>query len=223
MAVALSSGNIQAQETSLFTQYHQNKYFYNPAYAGYHGYSVAHLVYRKQWSGIEGAPETMLFSFQTPFSKMMGAGMRIFRDNTGVVSRTGAQASYAYGVKFDDDNQLHFGLSLGTLVNSVRWELLSGSDLQDQAIYRLNNSFVVDGAFGAYYNFKGLEVSFAFPQLFNRSLREENLNTTSPFRYINQSVATVSYRVELPSSQLSITPMILHRFGTFCYPKSRTV
>lgn len=211
---------VKAQETSLFTQYHQNKYFYNPAYAGYHGYSVAHLVYRKQWSGLEGAPETMLFSFQTPFSKAMGAGMRIFRDNTGVVSRTGAQASYAYGVKFDEDNQLHFGLSLGTLVNSVRWELLSGSDLQDQALYRLNNSFVVDGAFGAYYNFKGLEVSFAFPQLFNRSLREENLNSTSPFRYINQSVAAVSYRVELPNSQLSITPMVLHRFGTFAIQKA---
>jgi type IX secretion system PorP/SprF family membrane protein len=220
LVASLPLQGVKAQETSLFTQYHQNKYFYNPAYAGYHGYSVAHLVYRKQWSGIEGAPETMLFSFQTPFSKAMGAGMRIFRDNTGVVSRTGAQASYAYGVKFDEDNQLHFGLSLGTLVNSVRWELLSGSDLQDQALYRLNNSFVVDGAFGAYYNFKGLEVSFAFPQLFNRSLREENLNATSPFRYINQSVAAVSYRVELPSSQLSITPMVLHRFGTFAIQKA---
>ncbi|MCU0393371.1 MAG: PorP/SprF family type IX secretion system membrane protein [Thermoflexibacter sp.] len=215
-----ASKSAYSQETSLFTQYHQNKYFYNPAYAGYHGYSVAHLVYRKQWSGIEGAPETMLFSFQSPFSKNMGMGARIYRDNTGVVSRTGAQASYAYGVKFDDDNQLHFGLSIGTLVNSVRWELLSGSDLQDQALYRLNNSFVVDGAFGAYYNFKGLELSFAFPQLFNRSLREENLNSNSAFRYINQSVAAVSYRFDLIDSRLSLTPMVLHRFGSFAIQRA---
>jgi type IX secretion system PorP/SprF family membrane protein len=220
IVTSMSYTSAYAQETSLFSQYHQNKYFYNPAYAGYHGYSVAHLVYRKQWSGIEGAPETTLFSFQTPFSKTMGVGTRIFRDNTGVISRTGAQVSYAYGVKFDEDNQLHFGLSIGTLVNSVRWELLSGSDLQDQALFRLNNSFVVDGAFGAYYNFKGLEVSFAFPQLFNRSLREENLSSNSVFKYLNQSVAAASYRFSLMNNRLSLTPMVLHRFGSFAIQKA---
>jgi type IX secretion system PorP/SprF family membrane protein len=203
------------QETSLFTQYGQNKYFYNPAYAGYHGYSVAHLVYRKQWSGFEGAPETMLFSFQSPIAKTMGIGGRIFRDNTGIISRTGAQASYAYGVNFDDDNQLHFGLSVGALVNSVRFDILSNNDLQDQTLYRLNNSFVLDGAFGAYYRFKGLEVGFALPQLFNRSLREQSTTSGSVFRYINQSVVTASYRFELMNGDLAITPMILHRFGSF--------
>lgn len=204
-----------AQETSLFTQYGQNKYFYNPAYAGYHGYSVAHMVYRKQWSGFEGAPETMLFSFQSPVAKTMGMGGRIFRDNTGIISRTGAQASYAYGVSFDDDNQLHFGISVGALVNSVRFDMLSNNDLQDQTLYRLNNSFILDGAFGAYYRFKGLEVGFALPQLFNRSLREQTTSSGSVFRYINQSVVTASYRFDLMNSDLSITPMILHRFGSF--------
>ncbi len=213
--VSLATNSIYAQETSLFTQYAQNKYFYNPAYAGYHGYSVAHLVYRKQWSGFDGAPETMLFSFQSPLKKTMGVGGRIFRDNTGVVSRTGAQASYAYGVNFDDNHQLHFGLSVGAMVNSIRWDILSANDQQDQALYRLNNSFVLDGAFGAFYRFKGLELSFAFPQLFNRSLREQTTTSNSVFRYINQSIAAVSYRFDLMGGDLAVTPMVLHRFGTF--------
>lgn len=204
-----------AQETSLFTQYTQNKYFYNPAYAGYHGYAVGHLVYRKQWSGFDGAPETMLFSFQSPVAKIMGVGGRIFRDNTGVVSRTGAQASYAYSVNISDDQQLHFGLSVGALVNSVRWDALSANDRQDPTLYRLNNSFVLDGAFGAYYRLKGLEVSFAFPQLFNRSLREQSTTSSSVFRYVNQSVAAVSYHFDLIGGDLSVTPMLLHRFGSF--------
>jgi len=209
-----------AQETSLFTQYTQNKYFYNPAYAGYHGYAVGHLVYRKQWAGFDGAPETMLFSFQSPVAKTMGVGGRIFRDNTGVVSRTGAQVSYAYGVNIDKNQQLHFGMSVGTLVNSVRWDILSANDQQDQSLYRLNNSFVLDGAFGAFYRFKGLEVSFAFPQLFNRSLREQNTTSTSVFRYVNQSIAAISYRFDLMQGDLSVTPMLLHRFGTFAIQKS---
>ncbi|TAH23024.1 MAG: type IX secretion system membrane protein PorP/SprF [Cytophagales bacterium] len=209
-----------AQETSLFTQYTQNKYFYNPAYAGYHGYAVGHLVYRKQWAGFDGAPETMLFSFQSPVAKTMGVGGRIFRDNTGVVSRTGAQVSYAYGVNIDDNQQLHFGISVGTLVNSVRWDILSSNDQQDQTLYRLNNSFVLDGAFGAFYRLKGLEVSFAFPQLFNRSLREQSTSSNSVFRYINQSVAAVSYRFDLMQGNLSLTPMLLHRFGAFAIQKT---
>jgi type IX secretion system PorP/SprF family membrane protein len=213
--LSLVANSIYAQETSLFTQYAQNKYFYNPAYAGYHGYSVAHLVYRKQWSGFEGAPETMLFSFQSPVKKTMGVGGRVFRDNTGVVSRTGAQASYAYGVNFDDNHQLHFGLSVGAMVNSIRWDILSSNDQQDQSLYRLNNSFVLDGAFGAFYRFKGLELSFAFPQLFNRSLREQTTTSSSVFRYVNQSIAAVSYRFDLMGGDLALTPMVLHRFGTF--------
>lgn len=216
LAVTFSYG----QETSLFTQYTQNKYFYNPAYAGYHGYAVGHLVYRKQWSGFDGAPETMLFSFQSPVAKTMGVGGRIFRDNTGVVSRTGAQASYAYGVEIDDNQQLHFGLSVGALVNNVRWDMLSANDQQDQTLYRLNSSFVLDGAFGAFYRLKGLEVSFAFPQLFNRSLREQNTTSNSIFRYVNQSIATISYRFDLMNGSLSLSPMLLHRFGTFAVQKA---
>ncbi|WP_448519188.1 PorP/SprF family type IX secretion system membrane protein [Rhodoflexus sp.] len=201
---------LYAQETALFSLYQQNRYFYNPSFVGFDG-NIMHFMYRNQWSGVQGAPENIMFTYQNAFSPSMGIGGRVYRDNAGVLSRTGAQMSYAYGVDFSRYSRLTFGMSIGAMLNNVRWDNLEGSDAIDPALYRINNTAVVDGAFGFNFALHNLNIGFAFPQLFNRNIRE---GTGSDFvRYANHSVATVSYRIPVAAGKFVLTPLVLYRIG----------
>lgn len=210
LSASLLSLNVWAQETALFSLYQQNRYFYNPSFAGTDG-NIMHLLYRNQWSGVQGAPENMMFTYQNALTSNMGIGGRIYRDNAGVLNRTGAQLSYAYGVDLSRFSRLTFGLSAGALLNNVRWDNLEGNDAIDPAVQRINNTTVLDGAFGFNFAWRNLNVGFAFPQLFNRSMRR---GMSSDFvRYANHSVATLSYRINIAEGKFALTPLVLYRIG----------
>ena len=51
-----------AQQDPEYTQYMYNTMAVNPAYAGSTGTIEAALLYRSQWVGMPGAPETQSFS-----------------------------------------------------------------------------------------------------------------------------------------------------------------
>ena len=53
-----------AQQDPHYTQYMFNTMSINPAYAGSTGSLQALLLYRSQWVGVDGAPETQNFSMQ---------------------------------------------------------------------------------------------------------------------------------------------------------------
>lgn len=82
----------------------------NPAYAGSRGVTTATALYRKQWLGIEGAPETQTISFDTPLAnEKVGLGFQAFNDAVGVTKTTGFFATYAYRILMDNST-LGFGI-----------------------------------------------------------------------------------------------------------------
>ena len=58
-----------AQQKPYYTQYILNNYILNPALSGIENYTDVKLSYRKQWAGIDGAPETIYFSAHAPIGK----------------------------------------------------------------------------------------------------------------------------------------------------------
>lgn len=58
-----------AQQLPQYTQYVFNSFLINPAVAGIENYTDVKLGYRKQWSGINGAPQTRFFSVNMPLGK----------------------------------------------------------------------------------------------------------------------------------------------------------
>lgn len=211
-ALCLSFTSAKAQETSLFTQYYLNPYFFNPSFAGSHGYGIAHLIYRNQWAGFEGAPETFMGTWQMPVTETMGLGARIYRDNTGIFRRTGGQASYAFGVKFSENSHLRFGLSAGVENNNIDFSQLSFADQMDPALYTFDNSWAVDGSFGVHYVNGNLTVGFAMPQLLKRNVTVESDN--SLFAYANHTVTSLAYRVDF-GGNMSLEPLVLFKIGSY--------
>lgn len=64
-----AAGSLMAQQKPYYTQYILNNYILNPALSGIESYTDIKLSYRKQWTGIEGAPVTTYFSMQGPIGE----------------------------------------------------------------------------------------------------------------------------------------------------------
>ncbi|RZL50787.1 MAG: type IX secretion system membrane protein PorP/SprF [Pedobacter sp.] len=60
---------VVGQETPRSTQYVFNNYLLNPALSGIDSYVDLKLGYRKQWSGLDGAPSTQYLSLSAPLGE----------------------------------------------------------------------------------------------------------------------------------------------------------
>ncbi len=102
LSLLVVSGICQAgfgQQQRLYTMFMYNKLGLNPGYAGYHEHGCVTAIYRNQWLGLEGAPESQDLSFHTPFGgKRIGFGLNLARETIGISSQTTLDAIYAYKV-----------------------------------------------------------------------------------------------------------------------------
>ena len=66
LAFVVAASTLFGQQEAQFTQYMYNKLPVNPAYAGARGVPSLTAIYRSQWIGFDGAPQSALVSFNGP-------------------------------------------------------------------------------------------------------------------------------------------------------------
>jgi len=103
-----------AQQNSQFTQYMYNMSALNPAYAtAEEGQINFGGLYRAQWVGSVGGPQTGTFFVHSPLIKNVEAGLSVVNDRIGdVVNETNVFADFAYVLDLGK-NKLSFGLKGG--------------------------------------------------------------------------------------------------------------
>lgn len=107
--------SLSAQQDSQYTQYMYNTVSINPAYAGNRGVFSAFGVYRTQWVGLDGAPETLNFSVNTPTGfERVGVGLSFTSDRIGPSSENIITADFSYTIPINRwGTKLSFGLKAG--------------------------------------------------------------------------------------------------------------
>nr|WP_298794169.1 type IX secretion system membrane protein PorP/SprF [uncultured Allomuricauda sp.] len=106
--------SIQAQKEPLYTQYMYNIGSFNPAYVGTVESPEIAGLYRAQWVDIPGAPTTIRFGVNVPFTnEKSGLGLNVVQDELGPSKQTYANLSYSYEVNLSDDTKLSFGMVAG--------------------------------------------------------------------------------------------------------------
>jgi type IX secretion system PorP/SprF family membrane protein len=94
-----TSLRLEAQQEARISQFMFNQLYFNPAYAGAAEKPCVSGLYRQQWLGLEGAPETQLVSFHTPlFQQRVGLGVNLSRQAIGVTRQVTAEMAYAYRI-----------------------------------------------------------------------------------------------------------------------------
>ena len=107
-----------AQQTYIYTNYNLNKVIYNPAFCGLEDFAEAGFNIRNQWSGLDGAPQTQIFTINGPIkNKNMGLGGNVFSDQLGAESRIGLSFNYSYSLKLNDDLNLSATVGLNSTLN----------------------------------------------------------------------------------------------------------
>ncbi|WGK64629.1 PorP/SprF family type IX secretion system membrane protein [Croceiramulus getboli] len=169
-----------AQQDPIFTQYMYNLSVINPAYATSNE-GVINLggLYRTQWTGIEGAPQTATFFAHTPINDRVEIGISFVHDEIGdVLSQTGVFADFAYKLRVSEFGRLALGLKAGATFFSTDFngfQLGSGDITTDPAFAANANETFPNVGIGAFYYGDNYYVGLSAPNLLNNThLEEEN-------------------------------------------------
>ncbi len=141
-----------AQQIPLKSLYLYNRLSYNPAEAGTRDYIPVYLSARRQWIGIEDAPEIQDVSLHAPIGSKLGVGIQLYNETTGVTDRTGGNLAFSYRIKTSQKGNLSFGLSAMFTQYSFDREKIVTQNPNDQALINNNLSyFIPDASFGLNY------------------------------------------------------------------------
>lgn len=155
---------MHGQQDPQYTQYMYNMNVINPAYAGSKENLSFGLLYRTQWSGLDGAPKTGTFFGHLPVGEKVGLGLSVIADEIGPVKETNAYADFSYTLRLGGEHNLAFGIKAGATFHKLG---LGDIDLIDPADPFFNN---VDGVTpnvgaGVFYYTDNYYLAFSVPNI----------------------------------------------------------
>lgn len=167
-----------AQQGIQYTQFMFNKLQFNPAYAGTKGHLALAAFYRKQWLGIQRAPQSAtLNAHGAVLDNRLGLGLSLSYDEIGFSNRVNIETNYAYIIKFKNRSFLSLGLRGSAYWNQIRWEEADMIDRFDAAIPQSTTSSILPnfGA-GVYYQARQWYIGLSVPHIF-RNRGDFNITT----------------------------------------------
>lgn len=153
--IGIISTGVMAQQDAQYTQYMYNTLSVNPAYAGSRGQLSFAGLYRSQWVGLDGAPETFTLNLHSPIqNSRLGYGISIVNDNIGdgVVQETYLDAVVSYTIDVSMDAKLSFGLKAGGNMLSLDFNGLRNFDQEVVNQNNIDNRFTPNFGLGIYYH-----------------------------------------------------------------------
>ena len=165
-----SEVNIQAQQSSLFSQNMYNPLRINSAYAGTKEGFVLVGMGRMQWLGVEDSPNTATLSLHGPIFENMGLGMTLTHDVIGPVEQTIATINYSYQIDVTFDSRLSFGINAGFSLMNMDLTKKDAYDPGDPQIYSLDNQFFPNVGVGIYYYSYDGYIGLSAPRLLEPKL-----------------------------------------------------
>ena len=167
----LCSISLHAQNEPSFTQYMFNESFINPAYAGSHEYFSATGLYRNQWVGIEGSPNTETFSIHAPVAKRkLGLGLSVMNESIGVSHQLMIKGNFAYRILMPT-SVFAFGLQAG-FVNHQEdlMEIHTTVSGDNQFSSNVREYFLPNAGFGMYFKTDRFYAGFSIPRLLENKI-----------------------------------------------------
>ncbi|MFC4721074.1 type IX secretion system membrane protein PorP/SprF [Geojedonia litorea] len=131
-----------AQQDPQYTQYMYNTLSVNPAYAGQRQVLSVTGLYRTQWVGIDGAPETQTFAVHTPLrNEKLGLGLSVVNDALGPATESYIDANFSYTLLVNKAlTKLSFGVKAGMHLLQTDWS--KGKYKNPDAVFNENMSLI---------------------------------------------------------------------------------
>ncbi len=203
-----------AQQDPIYSQFMYNGLAINPAVAGSAETLSANALYRRQWIGITGAPETQTLNVDAPvYKKKLGLGLSIINDKVGVTQNLVVNTLYAYRIQFQRST-LSIGLQAG--VDNYRADFTSvetGSQTGTDDAFGSNVNLVhFNFGSGLYYYSKRLYVGFSVPHILNQSQDGMNSQGGTQSRQYRHYFLTAGYVFDI-GDDFKIRPSTLFKLA----------
>ncbi|HEX2920044.1 MAG TPA: type IX secretion system membrane protein PorP/SprF [Bacteroidales bacterium] len=202
-----------SQTPPIVDQYVVNPVLINPAATGLRGAISFAALYRKQWVGIKGAPETLMFLAEAPFSgSKTGVGLQVISDKYGVTRENSIASTYSYRIDINEGS-ISLGLKAGILTSNTTWSELTALDPGDDLLLIDSKTFLVpDFAFGAYYSSEKNYAGFSIPRLLQYEFNSEKNKYSIKINPLRYDLLFQAGHVFEPAPNLKFQPSLLLLF-----------
>ncbi len=175
IVVLLIATQMYGQQDPQYTQYMYNMNVINPAYAGSRENLSFGLIYRSQWTGIDGAPQTGTFFGHLPVGEKVGLGLSVISDQIGPVKETNAYADFSYTLRLGGAHRLAFGVKAGATFHDIGLAGIDLIDPTDPFFQNINTTTPNIGA-GLFYYTDNYYLSLSVPNILNSVHLDANGN-----------------------------------------------
>lgn len=208
----LTSSSLLAQQESMITFYRNHLNLVNPAYVGVEGESSIQSTIRKQWTGVQDAPETQAFSFMAPLGeKKFSLGISFVHDKVFIEKQTFFAIDLAYDVKLSDKLDLYMGVKVGGNNYEVNTSGLQTYNFVVDPSLQSFSRFNPNIGMGFYLKHDKYYVSLSTPKMLNteRARNEDGYATVSTDRV--HWYMSSGYNFKL-STSVDLLPSVMLRY-----------
>lgn len=204
--------SVTAQQDAQYTQYMYNTLSINPAYAGSRDVLSVVGLFRSQWVGLDGAPNTGTFSIHSPVGERVGLGLNIIRDEIFIAQETYFNANFSYSFNVSDTGKLALGISAGGQLFDIDFRrantgAFNPGDPNAQPL--VDNRFSPQVGIGSFYYTNKFYVGLSVPDLLETEHFDESQSTNSSTATERMNFYLMSgYTFDL-SSDLKFKPAFL--------------
>jgi type IX secretion system PorP/SprF family membrane protein len=212
----------KAQQDPAYSMYMFNGLFINPAYAGSHEVISLMGIYRDQWVGIQGAPQTANVSVHSPLRRDQYAlGLTVSNDNLGFSNTLNFTPSFAYRLRLPNDIRLSFGVQAAfAYYYQNNGKAQTVDNLPDNSFGLNEKLFVPNFGAGIYAYGKRFFIGFSVPHLLPSGLgRKITVVTGNQLiaKMYNQYIFTAGYVFGKDAAIVKFRPTILMKYQQGLY------
>lgn len=168
-----------SQQDSQYTQYMYNTNNVNPAYAGSRDVLSIFGMYRTQWVGLDGAPDTGVFSLHSPVSERVGLGLTFVNDRIGASDESTMSIDFSYSIPVSDDYKLAFGLKGTAHLLNVDYSKLNWYNPNDPLNNNIQNRFSPNVGAGVYLYSEKFYVGLSVPNILETKHYDDDVRMTT--------------------------------------------
>jgi type IX secretion system PorP/SprF family membrane protein len=203
IVIMCACSGLTAQHNSSYSQYMFNGLLINPAYAGSNDALNLTALYRKQWTGIDNAPNTLSFTAHTPLkNKKVNLGLIVTSDRYGITEHLKTSLIYAYRIRLFKGH-LSFGLLGGVDSYKLNWDKVRTTQEGDASFTsNTQKRLYPEAGFGIYFHSQKFFMGLSAPDMYS--------NTFS----IDRTLALNMGGLINVSENLKIKPAVLLKYIT---------
>lgn len=199
----------KAQTEPMYGQYMFNMIGVNPAYAGNRNTTSVNYFQRKQWAGLQGAPNTTSISVDgSVYKARFGWGVQLYGDQLGVEKANGVNSMASVRVRVSKKGILSSGLTFGLM--NYRIDLLSLSSqlyqTNDPDYFANKSKWMPTFGFGIFYNTDNFYAGISMPSILKSRLANIELLNSGLQKVNHQHLFITSGFVFNVNEEVKIKP-----------------